>query len=304
MFEQECFITSLFLLCVFNGFLLHPLVAGVIIPLGSKLSVIDNDRWVSSNGDFALEFLNISDDTELYNVGIRFNSESIPYSQQKVVWVAGDYSQVGNKSYFQLTLEGDLVLFDPLQGGVRWNSGTVNKSVFSAALHDNGNLVLKDRNQNIIWKSFDHQTDTLLPGQTFYPYRELSTRKSPMSLSSPYSLNMNASGHLLLQWFSNITYWRSKNPSASSNLTASLNTSGAFQILDRSSKPVWSVFGEDYNNSVKYRFLKLDVDGNLRLYSWIEASQLWRSVWQAVENQCEVLLIACAHLRELRMANV
>ncbi|KAH9648183.1 G-type lectin S-receptor-like serine/threonine-protein kinase SD3-1 [Citrus sinensis] len=34
--------------------------------------------------------------------------------------------------------------------------------------------------------------------------------------------------------------------------------------------------------------LELDLDGNLRLYSWVEVSRSWRSVWQAVENQCNV----------------
>ncbi|XP_019416156.1 PREDICTED: G-type lectin S-receptor-like serine/threonine-protein kinase SD3-1 [Lupinus angustifolius] len=289
MFEQDCFITSLFLLCIFNGFLSHPLVAGVI-PLGSKLSVIDNDCWVSSNVDFAIEFFNTSDEPNQYSVGIRFNSKSLPYSQQKLVWVTGNHQPVGNKSYFQLTLEGELVLFDPLQGVATWNSGTGNIFVVSAALHNNGNLVLKDRKQNIIWQSFDHPSDTLLPGQTFYAYAELlPTPKIPMS--SPYRLYMKSSGHLQLQWFGNITYWRSEIPSASSNLTASLTTSGALQILDQSSKPIWSVFGEDHNDSVNYRFLKLDVDGNLRFYSWIEASQSWRTVWQTVENQCKVFAI-------------
>ncbi|KAK9181346.1 hypothetical protein WN944_024483 [Citrus x changshan-huyou] len=34
--------------------------------------------------------------------------------------------------------------------------------------------------------------------------------------------------------------------------------------------------------------LELDLDGNLRLYSWVEVSRSWRSVSQAVENQCNV----------------
>ncbi|KAK7244626.1 hypothetical protein RIF29_39451 [Crotalaria pallida] len=292
MLEQECLPRAPLLLCIFIGFLLHPIVTSVI-PLGSKLNVVDNDSCVSSNGDFALGFFNTSDEPNQYSVGIRFNSMSIPYSQQTVVWVAGAHLTVGNGSYLELNMEGELVLFDSLQGVVVWTSGTGNRSVVSAALHDNGNLVLIDREQKIIWQSFGTPSDTLLPGQIFSPYQILrAATRNPMS--SYYSLYMNASGYLLLRFESNITYWTSENHSAS-NLTASLTTSGALQLRDQSLKPVWSVFGEDHNDSVSYRFLRIDADGNLRLYSWVDTSKSWRSVWQAVENQCKVFATCGQH---------
>ncbi|KAG4396231.1 hypothetical protein GLYMA_19G141433v4 [Glycine max] len=110
--------------------------------------------------------------------------------------------------------------------------------------------------------------------------------KNPMS--STYTLYMNPSSQLQLQWDSHIIYWTSESPSSASNLTAFLTAGGALQLQDPSLKAVWSVFGEGHNDYVNYRFLRLDVDGNLCLYSWIEASQSWRSVWQAVEDQCKV----------------
>ncbi|KAJ1429945.1 S-locus glycoprotein domain [Sesbania bispinosa] len=255
MLEQECLLRSALLLCVFVGFLLHPVVT-TTIPLGSKLTVVDNNCWVSSNGDFAFGFFNISDEPNQFSAGIHFNSKSIPYSQQTVVWIAGAHVTVSNSSYFQLTQEGELVLFDSFQGVTAWTSGTGNQSVVSAVLQDNGNLILR------------------------------ASSKNPMS--SYYSLYMNASGQLELRWESNIIYWTSESPSNTSNLTAFLTAGGALQLRDQSLKAVWSVFGEDHNDSVNYRFLRLDLDGNLRIYSWIETSQSWRSVWQAVENQCKV----------------
>ena len=285
MLEQDCLLRSLLLLCAFICFLLDPVVTAVI-PLGSKLSVVDNDCWVSSNRDFAIGFFNNSDEPNRFSVGIRFNAKSIPYIQQTVVWIAGAQDTVGNMSYFQLTPEGELVLFDSSEGNPVWSSGTSNRGVVSASLHDSGNLVLIAREQNIIWQSFDTPGDTLLPGQTLSAYQILrAAAKNPMS--SYYSLYMNASGQLQLRWESNITYWTSESPSTS-NLTAFLSTSGALQLLDQRLNVVWSVFGEDHNDSINYRFLRLDVDGNLRLYSWEETSQSWRSVWQAVENQCKV----------------
>ncbi|XP_020213553.1 G-type lectin S-receptor-like serine/threonine-protein kinase SD3-1 [Cajanus cajan] len=286
MLEQDCVSRSPFLLCIFVGFLLHPVVS-TVIPLGSKLSVVDNNFWVSSNGDFAFGFFNILDEPNQFSAGIRFNSKSIPYDQQTVVWVVGAHDKVSNMSYFQLTPEGELILFDSLQGVTVWRSRTGNRAVVSATLHDNGNLVLIDTEQNIIWQSFDTPSDTLLPGQSLSVYKTLrATTKNPMT--SYYTLYMNASGQLQLCWERNIIYWTSGSPSSASNLTAFLTTGGALQLRDQSLKAVWSVFGADHNDSVNYRFLRLEVDGNLRLYSWIEASQSWRSVWQAVENQCKV----------------
>ncbi|XP_028761530.1 G-type lectin S-receptor-like serine/threonine-protein kinase SD3-1 isoform X2 [Neltuma alba] len=282
---ELCFLRPPFLLCIFAGFLLNSFVIAEI-PLGSKLLVADNDCWVSSNGDFALGFFNISDQPNLYSIGIHYNSKSIPTSQQTVVWTAGADITVGNESYFHLTQQGELILFDSLRGIPIWTSKTGNRSIVSAALRDNGNLVLLDKEQNTVWQSFDDPSDTLLPGQSLYVNQTLRAA-SKNSLSSYYSLDLNASGQLQLRWESSIVYWVSNSPSTS-NLSAFLTPSGAVQLRQQSLKPVWSVFGEDHNDSVNYRFLRLDSDGNLRLYSWIETAQLWRTVWQAVENQCKV----------------
>ncbi|KAJ7976807.1 Protein kinase [Quillaja saponaria] len=233
-----------------------------------------------------LDSLILSDQPNQYSIGIRFNSKSIPSSDQTVVWVAGADVPVSDKSYFQLTQEGELVLFDSSKGIPAWTSNTGHLSVVSAALHNNGNLVLLDGKRNIVWQSFNTPSDTLLPGQSL-SVRQTLRAASKNSVSSYYSLYMNASGQLQLRWESHMIYWTTESP-YSSNLSAFLAFNGALQLRDQLLKPVWSVFGEDHNDFVKYRFLKLDIDGNLRLYSWIETSQSWRSVWQAVENQCKV----------------
>ncbi|XP_008240872.1 PREDICTED: G-type lectin S-receptor-like serine/threonine-protein kinase SD3-1 [Prunus mume] len=289
--EQDRLLLKLcFLLCIFAGFLLHSLGASEI-PLDSKLSIVDKDMWVSPNGDFAFGFFNSPDEPN-YSVGIRSNSKSIPLDKQIVVWIAGADLILGNNSYVQLTQDGELILFDSLKG-VIWSSKTRQLSVVSAALNDNGNLVLLNKEKHIVWQSFDTPSDTLLPGQNFSMFQTLRAA-SKNSVSSYYTLFMNASGQLQLRWESHVIYWTSGSPS-SSNLSAFLTSDGALQLRDQNLKPVWSLFGEDHNDSVSYRFLRLDVDGNLRLYSWVEPSKSWRSVWQAVENQCNVFATCGQH---------
>ncbi|XVF56104.1 hypothetical protein PTKIN_Ptkin06aG0090300 [Pterospermum kingtungense] len=286
MLEQGRFLHGFaLLLCISLGFLLF-VVAVSEISLGSKLTVEENNSWVSSNSDFAIGFFNRPDQPNQFSVGIRFNSKLIPVDKQTVVWVAGAEVTVSNNSYFQLQENGELVLFDALQGQVMWSSKTSHLSVALAFLRDDGNLVLLDAKKDVVWQSFDNPTDTLLPGQRLSTFRTLRAA-SQSDVSSLYSLYMNVSGQLQLRWESSIIYWRTGRPSHS-NLSAVLTSDGSVQLVAPSLEPVWSVFGEDHNDTVKFRFLRLDVDGNLRLYSWIEVSQTWRAVWQAVENQCHV----------------
>ncbi|XVF75819.1 hypothetical protein PTKIN_Ptkin13bG0217300 [Pterospermum kingtungense] len=286
MLEEERLIHGyVLLLCVSLGSLLFA-VAASEIPLGSKLSVEENNSWVSSNGDFAIGFYDLPDLPNQFSVGIRFNSKSIPVDKQTVVWVAGGDVTVCNNSYFQLQEDGELVLFDASQGQEVWTSKSSQLSVALASLRDDGNFVLLNEKKDVIWQSFDNPTDTLLPGQRLSASRTLRAA-SQNYVSSLYSLYMNVSGQLQLRWESSIIYWRTASPSHS-NLSAVLTSDGSLQLLASNMEPVWSVFGEDHNDTIKFRFLRLDVDGNLRLYSWVEVSQTWRSVWQAVENQCNV----------------
>ncbi|KAF5750205.1 curculin-like lectin family protein [Tripterygium wilfordii] len=287
MLEQERhFFPSTILLSVFfTVFFLIPVVLSQI-PLGSKLSIAENNSWISPNGDFAIGFFSHSDQHNQFSVGIRFNSKLIPLGKQIVVWVAGADDTVGNNSYFELSHEGEFVLFDSSNGISAWTSKTSKLSVASALLRDDGNLILLDKEGIIVWQSFDTPSDTLLPGQHLSVYKMLRAA-SKNSVSSYYNLYMNASGQLQLKWETSVIYWTSHSH-AHTNLTAILTSGGALQVLDQKLNIVWSAFGEDHNDSISFRFLRLDVDGNLRLYSWIESSQSWRSVWQAVENQCDV----------------
>ncbi|KNA09199.1 hypothetical protein SOVF_155810 [Spinacia oleracea] len=277
--------TSATMLCQFLVSLLFS-VAVSEISLGSKLTVSENQLWVSSNGDFALGFFTHSDNVNQYSLGIRFHSGSIPVDKQSVVWVAGAELTVSNQSYFQLMEEGGLVLFDPSNGGVVWTSNTSGKSVASASLQDDGNLVVLDGNKDMVWQSFDTPSDTLLPGQVLSVHKTLRALSGNL-VSSHYSLYLNDSGQLQLRWETGVLYWVRGSPSNLS-LKASLSSNGSFQLLDDRSEAFWSVFAEDHNDNVKFRFLRLDVDGNLRIYSWDEDSVSWKSVWQAVENQCDV----------------
>ncbi|XP_016496115.2 G-type lectin S-receptor-like serine/threonine-protein kinase SD3-1 [Nicotiana tabacum] len=276
------------LLSVSIGFLLFSVVSSQI-PLGSKLTVEENNCWVSSNGDYAVGFLNSSDQ---YIFGIRFNSIYIPSSEQTAIWTAGNV-KVSSKAYFELSRSGEMILFDPATEKIAWQNKTGNASVESAVLLDNGNFVLLNRNKSAVWQSFESPSDTLLPGQSLSVGHTLRA-SSRDSLASYYSLVMNVSGEMQLRWDSTVIYWTVGGPSQPA-VRSILGSDGILRLIDQRSKVVSSVYGEDYSDpDVKFRFLRLDSDGNLRMYSWKTNATSWTTVWQAVINQCDVFA-TCAN---------
>lgn len=63
-----------------------------------------------------------------------------------------------------------------------WSTNTTGKSVSGLNMTETGNLVLFDKDNQTIWQSFNHPTDTLLPGQSL-----VSGRKITASVSSDNS---------------------------------------------------------------------------------------------------------------------
>nr|CAB3454134.1 unnamed protein product [Digitaria exilis] len=125
----------------------------------------------SDGGDFAFGFFSPSNSTpEKLYLGIWYNN--IP--QFTVVWVANRETPANASSAPSLVLTNmsDLVLSDG-SGRVLWTTSTTTSASSSpppnangsvAVLMNTGNLILRSPSGNISWQSFDHPTDTILPG--------------------------------------------------------------------------------------------------------------------------------------------
>ncbi|CAA2966838.1 G-type lectin S-receptor-like serine threonine-kinase LECRK3 [Olea europaea subsp. europaea] len=127
------------------------------ISLGSSLNASTNSSWLSPSGLYAFGFYKI---TNGYAVGIFI--AGIP--EKTVVWTANrDDPVFPSNAILLLTDDGRLILQQEDRDDV--NIVNPGQSVSSASLLDNGNFVLYDSSRRIRWQSFDHPTDTLLPGQ-------------------------------------------------------------------------------------------------------------------------------------------
>ncbi|KAK2387544.1 G-type lectin S-receptor serine/threonine-protein kinase [Trifolium repens] len=130
-------------------------------------SLPDGSTLVSKGGIFELGFFNLGDSTNRY-VGIWY--KNIPI--RRVVWVANcDNPIKDNSSKLVISHDGNLVLLNE-NHSLLWSTNTsttkVSNSIPFVQLLDDGNFVLKNEKQtgdeNFLWQSFDHPSDTILPG--------------------------------------------------------------------------------------------------------------------------------------------
>lgn len=253
------------------------------IPLGSTLYASDpNSKWTSPNGT-TLSFITDSVDTggaaALY-AAITFNS--IP------IWKAGGSSaSVNSSAVVRLVASGDLQLLPSSTSTTPvWSSGTANLSVTAVSLEDSGNLILKNASGSAVWTSFDHPTDVIVPTQSFTVRHTLS--------SGLYSFKLQKNGNLTLWWNNSVEYYNSGlNSTMNSNLSnpvLDIRSTGVLTLSDPTlSNSLDLAYSSDYGEEGKIlRFLKLDEDGNLRIYSYISGSGNQIERWAAVGDQCQV----------------
>ncbi|GLU09098.1 hypothetical protein SLE2022_259740 [Rubroshorea leprosula] len=130
-----------------------------IINLSTNLS--DGGTLVSSDESFELGFFSSGSSAKSRYLGIWY--KNIPV--QTIVWVANRCNPINDTSgVLMINSTGNLLLLNQSSGSVVWASNSKKEAQNPVVqLLDSGNLVLQDRNAGILWQSFDHPTDTLLP---------------------------------------------------------------------------------------------------------------------------------------------
>ncbi|KAE8100303.1 hypothetical protein FH972_018213 [Carpinus fangiana] len=250
--------------------------AGTIAP-GSTLDASNANQapWSSPSSTFSLGFIS----SGLPNSFIA----AISYSGGVPIWKAGS-TPVDSAASLQFLSSGALRLVNG-SGSTVWDSGTAGKGVSSASLEDTGKLSLL-RNETVVWSSFDNPTDTVVPSQNFTTGMVLQ--------SGLYSFRLISSGNLTLRWNDSIVYFtQGLNSSYDVNMTSpslGIQNIGILSIFDPSlSGGGIMAYSNDYaENRDTLRYLKLDDDGNLRIYSSDRGSGTPIPRWAAVEDQCEV----------------
>ncbi|XP_052136432.1 putative receptor protein kinase ZmPK1 [Oryza glaberrima] len=265
------------------------------LPRGASIDVEDHatDLLLSPDGTFAAGLYGVSPTVFTFSVWFARAAD------RAVVWSANRGRPVhGARSRLALDgRRGALVLTD-YDGEVVWNSTVANTTAARARLHDSGNLAIEDASRNILWQSFDHPTDTLLPTQRIVAAGEVMVSAGKLLAAGFYSFRFSDYAMLSLVYDNHkmpssiywpnpyYSYWQN-NRNIYYNFTreAFFDASGHFLSSDNATFDAADL-GEDAG--VRFRRLTLDTDGNLRLYSLDETAGTWSVSWMAFVNPCVI----------------
>ncbi|OMO60981.1 hypothetical protein COLO4_33643 [Corchorus olitorius] len=200
----------------------------------------------------------------LFAVSNIFQAHNIFSLSPRVVWSANRNNPVEIGASLQLSQNGDLILQD-VDGTPIWNTNTLGKFVSRLELTEQGNLVLYDRNNKTVWQSFDHPTDTLVPGQALVAGQKLTSAVSLSNSSSGlYSLALvNDSLIAFVESDAQQVYFgplRLKAYEPGRPKVEYLNGSFDPFVLPSTSAP---------------QFIKLESDGYLMAYQFSESNSKW-----------------------------
>jgi len=262
------------------------------LTFGSKL--------ISDDGTFALGFFSPSNSGgNHYYVGIWYNS--IP--KDNVVWVANRAAPVTDPSSATLALtdRSNLVLSNT-DGQPLWmanvsapgNLPSSENVTGEATLDNTGNFVLRTSEGAVLWQSFDHPTDTLLPGMNLrvthnrLELQRLISWKGPQD-PSPGSFSYGADPYQFLQRFAlngSRPYWRSPvltNYLMVGSYMESIKSTIFFTVR-RIEDEIYMAFGMPGSSSTVK--IKMDYSGKIKILVWNSKMLEWNDLQVAPEPEC------------------
>nr|XP_010942054.1 G-type lectin S-receptor-like serine/threonine-protein kinase At2g19130 [Elaeis guineensis] len=265
------------------------------LSFGEALS--GNQTIVSKEGNFELGFFTPGNSRNYY-IGIWY--KTIP--GQTVIWVANRETPISDTSSAELKIseDGKLVLLNSSKIPV-WSSNstasTSNSTV--AVLLDTGNLVIRNgvtsNRHRLIWQSFDHPTDTVMPGGCLGLNKITGERQS-------------------------ITSWENSDNPAPGPFTGSTDPDGSNQfVLLWNGSEIWRcelwngqfyppIPGTQSSSPIKFTFVNnkqrncamytvldssfitrsvIHSSGLLRQWFWVNSTQEWRTYYTVPYFQCD-----------------
>ncbi|KAF5468196.1 hypothetical protein F2P56_012370 [Juglans regia] len=266
---------------------------------GTSLSVEKSeDILISPDGVFSAGFYSVGDNAYCY--AIWFNKPSRD-KIQTIIWMANrDQPVNGRSSKLSLLKTGNLILSDAGKFTV-WETNTQSLSSVHLSLNNTGNLVLQNTEGVTLWESFDFPTDTLLPQQLLTRNIRLVSSRSQTNYSSGFYKLFFDNDNLLRLLYDGLEVssvywpdpwlvsWDAGRSTYNSSRIAVLDTFGNFSSSDD-----FTFMAADYGPNL-HRRLRIDYDGNVRLYSWDKEAQTWFVSWQAIQKPCKIYGICGAN---------
>ncbi|KAG2716304.1 hypothetical protein I3760_03G118400 [Carya illinoinensis] len=245
-----------------------------------------NSSWLSRSGRYAFGFYKQGNG---YAVGIFV--AGIP--QKTVVWTANrDNPPLPADVKLNFTSDGRLVLqsaqADTVIGIVSSTEGAA-----AASMLNSGNFVLYNSdNRTIIWQSFDHPTDTFLPGQKLTTDEVLFSSRSDTDHSTGiFRLIMQQDGWLSMYpvgtpFELQYGYFGKGKDGEGTDVSLNFDFDGRLYLLNGTGISIVNITMGDPKEGVIYR-LRIDPDGRLRHYSHnLDQNGDWKVTLLGPEDVC------------------
>ncbi|KAK9085021.1 hypothetical protein Sjap_025432 [Stephania japonica] len=265
--------------------------------LAIGMSIRGNQNLTSDGESFALGFFSPGNSTNQY-LGIWYNK--IP--GQTVVWIANRESPLSRNSsgVFMLNRDGNLVLMDGTRyvwsSNISFANGTANNSTV-VILQNSGNLILRDGMGMVLWRSFDHPTDTLLPGMKIGLNKKTgqnglltSWKAEDDPRSGDFAIGVDPQRPIqLVIWNKSLLHWRSNVWDGSlfqTTIEGSPNNYLSYIAYAENNDGFYLMFGVS-DNSIVSRWV-LNTTGVVELLSWQENSKKWAVLWGFPRDDCDI----------------
>ncbi|XP_028761084.1 G-type lectin S-receptor-like serine/threonine-protein kinase LECRK2 [Neltuma alba] len=262
----------------------------------------DGSFWPSSSDDYAFGFKQI-EKTNGFLIAIWFNK--IP--ENTIVWSAkhdtSDAVVVPRGSKVEIKPDGWLRLLD-IEGSQIWSGGYSGSSeVAYAEMLDTGNFVLFGQGSKRLWQSFDHPTDTILPGQVLNSGGEIVSQYSQNNFSrGNFLFRLQEDGDLVL-WTThyptiaiNFPYWESKVHGDGFSLV--FNQTGSIFVQSSNQSIVANVSLNAPSMQDFYQRAIIDYDGVFKHYIYPKGNSSstgsWPMSWSIHSNIPEDICSAIA----------
>jgi hypothetical protein len=259
---------------------------------------------MSDDGTFSLGFFSPSNSTRrYYYIGIWYSN--IP--ELTVVWVANRAMPITDLSSAMLALNNssDLVLSDG-NGNVVWRpnnslivSSSPSSTISAEAILDNtGNFIIRSlSNSTVLWQSFGHPTDTLLPGMNLRISHKIQPLQNLVSWKgqedpSPSTFSYGADPNNLLQRF----IWNGKRPHRRSPVWTSYFLLGSYMdslhsaiymVVHRGTDDeVYMSFGMPIDSSSPLIRMKINYLGKVNILRWDRNMSVWEALYTEPTHDC------------------
>lgn len=261
----------------------------------------DPETLLSSSATFKAGFFSPTNSTNRY-VGIWYNIEES--DAMEIVWVANRNNPINDSSGMLIISEdGNLQLSDG-QNMIYWSSNVSHQANSTSVAHllDTGNLVLvSSATGMIIWQSFEHMTNSLLPQTRIIIDLTIDNGlyedEKPI-LRSWKSASDPSNGRFRIGMIpfpitefvtrdGDKTYWLSGPWNGSLFLGVPYMSQNTFEISFDHLEDTLEILYSVANVSLLEHFV-LNYDGNVVLKYWDDDDRRWRISWQSVQSECDI----------------